>query len=72
VTAVGFHSPCSYLFGVVNAAVSPVAQTGACPRTWSIAISRFLVEQLEAAEIAIANDRSTLAASYRQTGFSRV
>ena len=71
-TAVGVHSPCSYLFGVVNVATSPVAQTGGCPRALSIEISRFLVEQLEAVEIAIANDRSTSAASYRQTDFSRV
>ena len=65
------HSPVPvefYLFGVVvNAAESPVAQTGGCPRALSIEISRFLVEQLEAVEIAIANDRSTSAASYRQT-----
>ena len=66
-TAVGVHPPCSYLFGVVNVATSPVAQSGGCPRALSIEISRFLVEQLEAVEIAIANDRSTSAASYRQT-----
>jgi hypothetical protein len=72
VTAVGVHSPCSHLFGVVNAVVSPVSQTGGRPRTLSIEISRFLVEQLEAVEIAIANDRSIWAASYRQTDFSRV
>lgn len=35
-------------------------------------VSRFLVEQLETVEIAIANDRSTSAASYRQSDFSRV
>jgi hypothetical protein len=57
---------------MVNAALSPAAQTGGCLRALSIEISRFLVEQLEAVEIAIANDRSTSAASYRQIDFSRV
>jgi hypothetical protein len=57
---------------MVNAALSPVAQTGGCLRALSIEIGRFLVEQLEAVKIAIANDRSTSAASYRQTAFSEV
>jgi hypothetical protein len=60
------------IFGVVNAVVSPVAQTGGRPWTLSIETSRFLVEQLEAVEIAITNDRSTSAASYQQIDFSEV
>ena len=66
-TAVSVHSPCSYLSGMVNVATSPVAQTGGCPRALLIKISCFFVEQLEAVEIVIINNRSTSAALYQQT-----
>lgn len=41
-TAVGVYSPCSHFFGVVNATVSPVFQTGGCTRALSIEIPRKL------------------------------